>query len=161
MERFQEARNKAIRHLKTADHMLGVTYPLVQDTKLLVGVMDSIFLSLTNAMSAIVWYDRLFKRIPPFQDTFESKFAMFQAKSARKYNIENEVIQTIQDIKEIIIMHRKSPVEFRRKDRYIICGDDYSMKAITADQIKEYIKKTKDFVRQMDIITSKNERIFR
>ena len=43
MESYEIARDKAKRHVKIADHMLTQTYPLIQDPKLLIAVMDNIF----------------------------------------------------------------------------------------------------------------------
>src|SRR3989338_261446 len=87
MEKFQESRERARRNIQLADHMLTQTYPLVKDPKLLLAVIENIFLALTNAMASVLYYERLFKRIPPFHDNFESKFYLFKMKTAMKYNI--------------------------------------------------------------------------
>ena len=160
MEKFQELREEALKNLKNADHMLGVTYPLIGDTKILLNVADNIFLALTNAMGAILHHDRLFKYIPPFNDNFEGKFMMFKNKVLKRYNIDLEYAKLIQEIKDVIILHKNSPVEFKRKDRYIICTDNYRMVAITVNMLKDYLKKTKEFISIMQLITRKNERIF-
>ena len=161
MEKFQELRELSKKKLKIADHMLTMTYPFVQDPKLLIAVIENLFLALTNAMGSLLYYERLFKKIPPFQDSFASKFNMFKAKCVTKYNIDTDYIMMIQELKEIIIEHRKSPVEFSKKDRFIICSEDYKMKIISLDQLKDYIKKTKLFIQQTNNIVSKNESIFR
>ena len=62
MESFHEYRDQAVKHIKTADHMVSVTYPLVKDPKLLVAVIDNIFLALTNSMTAILHFDRTFNK---------------------------------------------------------------------------------------------------
>ena len=160
MERFQEARDKALNHLKLANHVLGVTYPLVKDPKLLVNVVDNLFLALTNALTSVLHYDRLFKQIPPFHDTFESKFTMFQAKCVLRYKIDGSYLRLIQEIKEIVLLHRSSPVEFRRKDRFVICSDNFNTHEISADKIKDYLKKTKEFFELSQKIVNENERIF-
>jgi hypothetical protein len=161
LEQFQELRDKAKKNIQIADHMLGVTYPLVKDTKLLLAIMENVFLTYTNAMSAILYHQRLFTKIPPFQDTFESKFHMFKSKIVLKYNIDKGHIIDIQDIKEVIEEHKKSPVEFVRKDRFIICSDSYRMKSIGLNEIQNYINKAKLFIELMDKITKENEGIFR
>ena len=109
-------------------------------------------------MIVILFYERYMKLIPPFHDTFESKFNMFRAKSAREHKIDEKYARLIQDLKEVIVLHRKSKVEFRRKDTFIICQEDYSTISISAAQLKEYIKTTKEFVALMDVL-SKHERI--
>ena len=161
MEKFQELREEALKNLKAADHMLIITYPLVGDTKILLNVMDNIFLALSNSMGAILHYERLFKQIPPFNDNFEGKFMMFKNKCMKRYNIDLEYVKLIQEIKETIVLHKNSPVEFKRQDRYIICTDNYRMVAITVNMLKNYLKKTKEFITMMQLITRKNERIFK
>ena len=161
MEKFQELRDEAKRKAKLADHMLTMTYPLVQDPKLLLSVLENIFLGLTNAMGAILHYERTFKSIPPFYDTFDSKFTMFRAKVVDKYRISHDYVNLMQDIKNIIVAHKESPVEFSRKDRFIICSNDYrNMQTITADMIKSYLNKAKEFINIMEPIVNKDTQIF-
>ncbi|MBW3014993.1 hypothetical protein KY330_01075 [Candidatus Woesearchaeota archaeon] len=161
MEKYQEARDKAIKYIKTADHMLSVTYPVVKDTKLLVAVMDNIFLSLTSSMAAILYFDRLFKQIPPFHNTFESKLNMFKEKSMHLHGLDESFIRLMMDIKEIIVQHKESPMEFSRNDKFVICNKDYKMRTLTTVQMKEYIAKTKVFVSKMNEVVNKYEGIFK
>ena len=160
MEKFQELRDIAKKKLHLADHILTQTYPLIQDNKLLLAVVENIFLALTNAMGSILYYERLFKKIPPFHDNFDSKFNMFRSRVVDSYNIDKEHVRFIQDIKDIIVAHKKSPVEFTKKDKFVICSDDYNIKTITLEQMKGYVSKAKSFIQKTDSIVSKNEEIF-
>ena len=160
MERFQEYREKARSKLKIADHMITMTYPLVQDTRLLISVMENLFLSLTNSMASVLYYERLFKRIPPFHDNFDSKYNMFRSKVVPRYKIDPSYVQMLNEIKDIIIQHKKSPVEFTRKDMFVIASNTYNLKTISVDQIKKYIAKSKLFLEEMEQIVSKDEQIF-
>lgn len=161
MEEFQIVRDKARKNLKVADHMTFMTYPLVKDTRLLLSIMENIFLALTNSMGAILYYDRLFKRVPPFSDTYGSKYNLFKERCVRRYNLNKDYLKLMEEVKEIILQHKKSPVEFTRKDAFVICSDNYKIKTITVEKIKNYISKTKRFVKDMETITSKDERIFK
>lgn len=161
MEKFQELREKARQKLNLADHILTMTYPLVQDTKLLLVVVENLFLSLTNAMGSVLYYERLFKRVPAFTDNFESKFRLFREKCINKYNINPAYLKLITEIKDIVSEHKKSPVEFVRKDRFVICSEEYKMKTITIDQIKKYIQEAKNFISETSNIVNKNEEIFK
>ena len=161
MEKFQEVRDRAKKHLKTADHLLSVTYPMVRDPKLLLAVVDNLFLSMTDSMGAILHYERMFKRIPMFQETFESKFDMFKSKMVNKHSLDLEYLKVVQDLKSIIMEHKKSPVEFIRNEKFVICDEGYRMKTISVDELKEYISKAKIFIGQVDNITGKDEGIFR
>lgn len=160
MEKFQELRENAKRKISIADHMLTQTYPLVQDPKLLLSVLENVFLALTNSMGAILHYERLFKRIPPFQDNFDSKYNMFRARIVERHDIERGHVEIIKEVKDIILQHRQSPVEFTRKDKLVICNGDYKMKTISVNDIREYIREAKDFINLAQMITMKNEEIF-
>src|SRR3989338_5812338 len=112
MEKYEELMDIARKRVQVADHMLTMTYPLVKDPKLLLAVMENIFLALTNSIGALLHYERIYKRVPPFQDTFASKFNLFQNKCSQRYSIDNEHLMMIQEIKDMILQHKKSPVEF-------------------------------------------------
>jgi len=161
MEEFQRAKLKAHEKFKIADHMLTQTYPLVKDPKLLVAVIENLFLAITNGMAALLGYERTFKHIPPFVGNFENKFSIFKDKCVPKYKLNKEYINLVTDIKEAVLAHRKSPIEFARKDNFVICSDNYKLKTITIEQIKRYIDLTKNFLKETDMIVSKNEGIFR
>ena len=93
MEQFQTAREEAIKKLKIADHMLTITYQLVQDPKLLLAVLDNIYTAMEKAMSSVLYYERLFKRIPPFPENFEAKLIMFKTRVQPKYKINNDYLK--------------------------------------------------------------------
>jgi len=161
MEQFQLLREKAKNKLIIADHMLTMTYPLVKDTKLLLVIMENLFLALTYAMSSVLYYEKLFKRIPAFTDNFESKFNIFKERCVHKYEIDKGYLTLLQNIKNLMVEHKKSPIEFERKGKFVICSDSYRLRTITTNQIKEYISKTKEFIHLSTHIVSKNEEIFR
>jgi len=161
MEKFQLLRQESVKNYQVADHLLTVTYPLLKDTKLLLGVTDNMFSALNNAMSSVLYHERLFKLVPLFEDTFESKFNIFRYKCVPRYKINPEYIDLIQEIGEIITLHKRSPIEFKRKDRFIICSKNYQMKGITTYQLKLYLQKTKEFLNLTSNITSSKERFFK
>ena len=160
MEKYEELREHARKRLQVADHMLTMTYPMVKDPKLLLAVMENIFLALTNSIGALLHYERMYKRVPPFQDTFVSKFSVFKQKCAQSYRIDPDYVSMVQEIKEIILQHKKSPVEFTRNDAFVICSEDYKMKTISLDKMKIYILKSKTFIKQIDDIITKNREVF-
>tara|TARA_Y100000310_G_C20373496_1_gene664640 strand:- start:233 stop:739 length:507 start_codon:yes stop_codon:yes gene_type:complete len=160
MEKYEELRDIAGKKIQIADHMLTMTYPMVKDPKLLLAVMENIFLALTNSIGSLLHYERIYKRVPPFQDTFVSKFNVFRQKCQKRLNIDNEAILMVQEIKEIILQHKKSPVEFTRNNSFIICSEDYRMKTITLEKMKNYILKSRLFVQNINNIINKNQLIF-
>ena len=161
MEQFQEQRESAIRKLANADHMLNMTYPLVKDPRLLLAIVENLFLAMTNAMNSILYYERTFKKIPAFPENFEFKLKLFSEQCVQKYKIEKESVPILRKLKQIILEHKKSPVEFARSNAFIICNKDYKMEKITPELLKAYLSKAKVFIGQTKDITKENERIFR
>jgi len=146
--------------MKVADHILNVTYPLIQDPKLLMSVVDNVFLGLTNAMTSILLHDVHYKVIPPFKETFTAKLNMFRVRSLPHHQIDQGYVALLEEVRELVLLHRKSSVEFRRKDRFIICQKDYTVKTVTAAKLRAYVKKAKNFMSTMDSVIY-NERISR
>ena len=161
MEKFQELRDAANKKLKIADYILTMTYPLVKDPKLLLSAIENLFLAYSYSISSLLHYERLFKRIPPFPDDFSSKLGMFADRCLEKYGIDSENTGIIMDIREIIIDHKKRPIEFSRKDSFVICDGDYRFRTVSQAVIKGYIEKAKLFIRKISSIVSKDEAIFR
>jgi len=160
MEKYEELRDIARKKIQIADHMLTMTYPMVKDPKLLLAVMENIFLALTNSIGSLLYYERNYKRVPPFQDTFVSKFNIFNQKCVRMYSIDQEMILMIKEIKDIIMQHKKSPVEFTRNDSFVICSESYRMKTISLEKMRNYITKSKLFIQNINNIINKNQQLF-
>ena len=161
MEKFQELRDLASKKLKLADHILTMTYPMIKDPRLLLSSIENLFLAFTYGMSSLLYYERLFKRVPQFQDNFASKFELFKENCLKKYNLDNEYPKIMQEIKDIIVAHKKSPMEFSRNDSLIICNGNYRMKTISSNMIHNYVQKAKLFIKNVSTIVSKDEAIFR
>ena len=157
MEKYQEALARAKNSLKVADHMVFVTYKLVSDSKLLLAIAENIFLTFTNSMAAILYYDRYYKRIPPFHGNFDSKFNMFREKIIKRYKIDDEYLKSMQEIKELIIEHQKSPIEFRKKEKFVICSEEYKIRTVTIDMMKDYVAKAKEFFLIIERIIKRQE----
>ncbi len=145
MEAYQRLLTEAKKKLSLADHMLFVTHPLLKDPKLLLAVMENLFLAQTHTMGALLYYERIFKRVQPFFDTFESKYRVFSEKCLERYNLDPDYLDFLRSIKEVLVAHKRSPIEFSRKDQFVICSEDYELKVLNISEIKELVAKTKQF----------------
>ena len=78
-----------------------------------------------------------------------------------RYKLKNEYFTLISDIKEAVLAHRKSPVEFARDGNFVMCSDNYKLKTLSVEQIRKYIEQTKTFLKETSAIVRKDEGIFR
>jgi hypothetical protein len=157
MEKYAIARDNAVKHMKVADHILTMTYPLVQDPKLLKVVMKNTFLSLQNTVFMLLYYERLYKRIPPFTENLEA-ILPYLKKTLMRYDISTEYVNFIHEIKEIMQKQTESDVEFIRKEKFVFASKNYDLNVITKKELKDYITKAKLFMHQSMGVIKENER---
>jgi len=152
MERFQISKQNALQRIKAADHMLTQTYPMIRDARILLSVVNNIYQALEHCVSAVLYYDRLLRKIPPFHDNFESKFHVFRNASAMHHNLTG-YIPLISAVKEIEERHKSSAVEFSKKDSFVICDENYQYKVINAESLKKLLNEAKRLYVEIEKIT--------
>lgn len=156
MDKVEEARSEAKRRLLAADHMATFTYPVINDSRMLMGIVENIFLSLTGSLAALLYSERALKKIPPFYDTFDSKFYVFREEVGKRHNLAG-YSKLLIDVRDLLIAHRESPVEFSKEGAFIMCSENYaSNKTVTIDKVNEYLVRAKQFFREVDRITKQN-----
>ena len=142
--------DNAKKSLQIADHMLNITHNVVNDPKLLLLVLKKLFRALNNTISAILYYELYYKKIPPFQESFSEMFNIFKMRAFRRYNLNTSYIELIQDVHSTLKEQKEGPVSFARKGSYVICSSDYKIKVLSKDSLKLYIEKTKVFIRDAE-----------
>ena len=74
MDQLKILINDANQKIRTADHLTYMTYPLIKDPKIVIKIAENIHLAMKTAIEAVVYYDRLYKRISPLGNEFLSKY---------------------------------------------------------------------------------------
>jgi hypothetical protein len=161
MQIYNKFRDEAEKKLRIADHMLTITYPLVNDPKLLLAVVENINFMIDNTLSYLLYYERIMKRVPAFLDNFDSKFRIFVEKVAPMYEINKEYFPFLQKINHIVVSHYDSPMEFSRKDKFVICSADYELESFDDSDMKRYLQIGKSFFSDIKIIVKRNESLER
>lgn len=147
MPSFSDELHAAMRHIGIADHILTQTYPLLRDPKLFLAIIENTLLAFTYAMSAILEFERYYKRIPPFQDTFESKLTMLKLRVAGRIHLDPELITAMIDVRALHTMRKECHTEFGRNGAFVLCMDEgYTLKKITPSMLKDHINRAKKFI---------------
>ena len=150
MDRYQEHKKKADKHLQFADHMISVTYDLVQEPKLLLSALENVFLAFTNGTSAILHYKKSIGQVPEFADDFSAKYKLYLTHVEKKHGIDAAYSQAMLEIRDILIYRKESPIEFTKDNMLIICSDSYDTRSISVKQIKRYLAKAKVFIEEIN-----------
>lgn len=143
--------------LKTADHLTYMTYPLIKDVKLLVAIINNIYDSVKTAIESLLYFERMYKRIGPLPDNFNSRLDIFKNRVMERYNFDRNFLLLIDDLKKTIEHREKSPMEFIRKDRYIICNGNYKMRSLSIENIKNYLVQSKLFINKVNNILNQDD----
>jgi hypothetical protein len=158
MERYQQCRDESERLMKLADHVLVMTYPLVQDPKILKVVLNNVSDAMFNTLGYLLNYERYYKRVTPFTENYTAMVEL--AKPVfEKYKISKGYIGFLNEIKETVQMQKDSDVEFVRKEKVVFASKDYDLNSISVKELKDFIAKAKLFMQDINRVVKENERI--
>lgn len=146
MDKKQEHLDTSLKHLQIADHIAYVTFPLVNEKKLLLKIFEEIHKSLINLITAILIFEHKKNTIKLYKNN-EENIKNF-IKVSKNYNINQDEINKIIEILEINEKHKTSAIEFARKDKVVIMLDNLKTHTLDIEKIKEYLSLTKSlFIR--------------
>lgn len=135
-------------NIKTADHMLQVTYPLLNDPRLIVTIIERLYASLMSSISSVLAYEHMFKRLEYIPQKDEEKVMVFKEWVMKTYAFDRNMILILKELKEFVDFGRKSPLTFVRKEKYVVCSSGYNTKTIDVKRIKYYMEQSKIFVKK-------------
>lgn len=150
MNKKQEYLDISLKHLQIADHIAYITYPLVNEKKLLLKIFEEIHKSIINMITAILIFEHQKNKIKLYRDNKENIKNFI--KLSQNYNIKQEEIKKIIEILEINKMHKNSAMEFSRKDNIVIMQDDLKISTINILKIKEYLTLAKSLFIKINLI---------
>lgn len=156
MEKSLTLLKEAQQCIKTADHLCFVTFPTVNDNKILLAIAENIYISMVSAMEALLQYEKEFKRLYNIPESFELKFDLFKATLSKRYNIDRAFIYQMDELRKLLQLHKSSQIEFNRKGSYIIMADDFKLKTLNINKIKNYVNNAKPFINSIDSIINRS-----
>jgi hypothetical protein len=143
MEKVKQLLLKAKEKINTADHLIYVTYPQVKEVRMLYGITENLALAIKTIVQGVVEYEKMYKRLPYTPSNFAIEFEMFKTKCAKRYRFTDDEIEIVRQINSIVEMRKKSPMEFVRRDKFIICTENYKMKIVNLPMVKQYLNVAK------------------
>ena len=147
MEKFLEALATAEKDLRTIDHIIYVTFPLIKDKRLLLKVILDIKEVVTGCITSILQYEYLYKRINLYKDSREN-FKTFTEKCAARYNIHWGEIKLILELFNFVEKHKESPFEFVKEEKIVILSENSKPTTLTLEKTKEFLIMAKDILRK-------------
>ena len=154
MIEIKDILDKTEKSLRTSDHMIYITYPLIKENRLLKKIIEDLYEIANNIMNAILQYEHTYKRINldmnKNQD-HEYNFNLFKNKCADRFNITSQEIQELEELFKLMMKHKESSFEFSRKNKLVIMSDNLRTESINLERLKKHLnilkiilKKTKN-----------------
>jgi hypothetical protein len=134
------------------DHIIYVTFPLLKDKNILIQILLGIKEAIVECINSILQYEYLHKRIELSKDPNQN-FELFKKKCSRYYSIEEKEVNLIENLFDLARSHKKSPMEFMKEGKVIILSDNMLKKAFTVEDLKIFLKMSKNVI-------GKTKRIF-
>lgn len=141
---------EAHKSVKIAEHLFTVTYPLSHDLKLLLSILFNLHKAQKYSLTALLEKKMEQKQIPILPNEYRKRLFWLQL-NYDFLKLDKELVDLLFEVDSILSLHEKCPIEFVRKDRFVLCTDTYNIKTISAKEINQYLIKTKLFI---DKITS-------
>lgn len=145
MEKVLETLKEAEEIIKKIDHLVYVSFPLLQDKKLLLNVIIEIKKAIKKCINIILQQEYFYRRIKIYKKP-ETNFKIFKEKCAARYDITKQEVELIAGLFEISEMHQQSPLEFVKNNKIIILSEDLKCSSVNIEKIKQFLNLGKDIL---------------
>ena len=119
-----------------ANHLLTRTYPMVNDSRILLAVAKELHQAAFSCVDALLLHEHATKRIPALVKNVDSRLELFQEAVAH-YGFDPALQKSVAHLHAVIGLHERAPVEFGKPDRFVICDKDYQVTTVTVDSLKQ------------------------
>ena len=145
MQKFLQNLQKAQKTIQIIDHMIYVTFPLIQDKKILTKILTEIKSVVTNCINSILQYEYLYKRINLYKDA-KTNFRIFIKTCCPYYKITQKETDSIMELFELVEKHKQSTIEFLKDKKVVILSENLNTETITIEKIKEFFNLSKEIM---------------
>ena len=132
-----------------ADHLIYMTYPNIKEVKLLYSAVESLNSALQKALEALLTHEQTHKRISQVPKDLNSKLLIYN-NYCKKCDFPQDAEFLIRELAKIVKARKEAPMEFVRKNKFVICSDDYRMKVIDEKTIKKYLILSRSFITKVE-----------
>ncbi|MEK6847499.1 MAG: hypothetical protein AABX50_00035 [Nanoarchaeota archaeon] len=147
MEKFFESVLEAEKKLRTVDHIVYITFPLIKDKRLLLKVIQEIREIITKCITSILQYEYMYKRINLYKNPKEN-FRIFTERCAPRYDINKNEIKIIMELFNFVEKHKESPFEFIKNDKIIILSENLEPTTLSIEKTKEFLITAKEILKK-------------
>lgn len=143
----------AQQRLGVANHLLGRTYPMVNDSRILLAVAKEVHASAMSGVTALLEHDLAKRRIPALVKNIDGRLELLE-ESLEAHKLKKEYHATVRQLQDVMDLHEKAPVEFAKADRFVLCDKDYKLTTVTVESLKKFLSSVRGFVADVEKVVS-------
>ena len=147
MQKFLQNLQEAQKTIQIVDHLIYVTFPLIQDKKILIKILTEIKSAVTNCINSILQYEYLYKRITLYKDA-KANLRIFIKTCCPYYKITQEETNSIMKLFELVEKHKQSTVEFLKDKKVVMLSENLKTETITIEKTKEFFNLSKEIMKK-------------
>ncbi len=120
-----------LEELHIADYMVYIVLQMFDDKKIFIGAVSH----LRNA---------LFLTLKRLYNSDSDEFVLEKLKLDNKFERYFDMVSNINDFYKKL---KGQSIKIKRKDKYIVIGEDYKVSSMTIEQLRKYISLAKEFIK--------------
>lgn len=137
----------ALEELRLADHMIYVTLPLLDDKRVFINAVGHIGKALKDTVRLFMQREADYKQIPfmPGEDLLVNEFI-------NRYSSRLGLQDYIEMLKSVVSFNDvrgRSSIKLKKNDKFIVISPEYSMVALTIEQVKAFLRQAREFVSRL------------
>ncbi len=135
---FSEALIAAEQQWRAAEHIVRVTFPVVQDPKLLLHALEHLAKAARQIMSVILKREYLHQRVR-LSTIGSENLEVFFGVCATRYKVSTENAAALRELLTLVESRRTSSMEFSQKGKVILVDDDFGTTIITVSHLAVFL----------------------
>ena len=138
---------KALEELRLADHMIYITFPLLEDKQIFLNAVTHLGNAIREVVHSFMKNEFDYKRIR-FMPPSDLLINEFTSKYSARLGL-TPYIKMVKDVTTFNNVRSRSTIKLKRNDKFIVISPEYSMVALSLSEIKDYLGRAKEFVNKM------------
>jgi len=116
--------------------MAYVSFSILKENRLMIKIVGELAAVVSDLIKAFLYYEASFMRVKLYKDPVRN-MRTFVERIALNY-IDKEILKEIVRVLEIAKKHNDAPIEFVRRDKFVILlGDHYE--TLTIQRVREFL----------------------
>lgn len=121
---------------RAADHILSVTFPVVQDPKLLLRALEHLDKACRGTITAVLKREYLYKGVQLGSDGERNKEAFFSTCSV-SYGVSEADSTLLREVLDFGSRHRNSSVEFSQQGKTVLLDDQLGSVIVDCQRLQQ------------------------